>query len=558
DVFSVQCLIDSLPLKIDTFAAAAHYAVGAATGSHLLVATADGSILLYGVTETPSFSIQLVESRKAFSRKPIALLELLPDLDTFLSLSDGTVSLHRLSDFAPLGQVPVKGVTLMALEPLADEGDGPASPAPVATTADGDATKPPVRRVVVASRRTLAFFDLTKDGGCSKAKELTIQDRPRALQWLSRELLAYAIARGYYSINLSTTKIAELLPLGGILNTLSDYATFSSGPKPIITQLPEGRLMLAKGEYGVFVNSDGSPLIERDLEWSATPEEVIFSSPYVVALMPHCIEVRSLNTGGVVQTIQLPDCHRMAIGSQLIHASSAHFVWRLLPFDFEDQVEQLISNNMFQDAQRLIEELQFSTDEDKLANIVRVRGLFAHYLFTVERKYEEAISILGELKASPVDVINLYPQFSLVGPSGDPPVTDPLALNTLVGYLTTQRNVLAKLRLLQAGSAPSSRNRSPARPSRAVGAVGAVAGASTSSTAVSSSPSMSARSLDGVVAGGGTAAAAAEDTQMLSEVVDTVLLKLYLAINPAMVGPLLRIANFCNVDECEAALIEKG
>jgi hypothetical protein len=52
-----------------------------------------------------------------------------------------------------------------------------------------------------------------------------------------------------------------------------------------------------------------------------------------------------------------------------------------------------------------------------------VRGLYAHHLFAKESKYEEAISLLEELKASPVDVINLYPQFSLLGPTGEQPVT---------------------------------------------------------------------------------------------------------------------------------------
>ena len=49
----------------------------------------------------------------------------------------------------------------------------------------------------------------------------------------------------------------------------------------------------------------------------------------------------------------------------------------------------------------------------QMANIIRIRGLYAHHTFSAEKKYEEAISILNELKASPLDVINLFPQFSI-------------------------------------------------------------------------------------------------------------------------------------------------
>jgi hypothetical protein len=64
--------------------------------------------------------------------------------------------------------------------------------------------------------------------------------------------------------------------------------------------------------------------------------------------------------------------------------------------------------------------LTFSSDEDKTINVIRVRGIYANHLFTQDGKYEEAISILSELKASPIDVINLYPQFSLTPTNEDP------------------------------------------------------------------------------------------------------------------------------------------
>lgn len=48
-----------------------------------------------------------------------------------------------------------------------------------------------------------------------------------------------------------------------------------------------------------------------------------------------------------------------------------------------------------------------------MANIIRVRGLHAHYKFTQLHKYEESITMLQELQASPLDVINLYPDLAV-------------------------------------------------------------------------------------------------------------------------------------------------
>ncbi|KAI9356565.1 CNH domain-containing protein [Zopfochytrium polystomum] len=533
DVFSVQCLVDSLPLKIDAFAA---------NESRLLVSTADGSVLLYGIQETPVFGIQLIESRKGFAKKPVSQLELVPELDLFLCLSDGNVTIHQLGTFATVGQVPVKPVVYLSLEPTAVH-----SPSPTENRSHA-----PQRQFAVVNRRIMSMYNLNLGGGLKKIKDVTLNDRPRTMRWLSTDRIAYATTRGYYAVDLTTGQSIELLSISSLLGTFTDIANFSSGPKLTITPLPEGRLMVSKGHMGVFVNSDGSALIERDLEWSAIPEEVYFSAPYVVALMPQYIEIRSLNTGGTVQTIHLPDCRTMIMGGQLIHASNASgFIWRLLPFDFEDQIEHLISSNKFQEAQRLIEELEFSTDDDKLANIIRVRGLFAHHLFTNEHKYEEAISLLGELKASPVDVINLYPQFSLLGSNGDPPVTDSVALKSLMSYLTSQRSVLARLRDLQA-----TQTQSPPRANRSILSVSNIT--SSVSTATSTHGGGSAISASALSVDGNDAVTTSDDTMFLSEVVDTVLLKLYLIMSPALVGALLRIQNFCNVDECEAALIAKG
>ncbi|KAJ3118741.1 Vam6/Vps39-like protein [Phlyctochytrium bullatum] len=245
-------------------------------------------------------------------------------------------------------------------------------------------------------------------------------------------------------------------------------------------------------------------------------------SPYVVGLIGNYVEVRSLKSGAVVQKIELDDA-RIIFSSSFLYIASY------------SSIEQLISTSRFIEAQRLIEELDFTTEDEKTANIIRVRGLYAHHLFTYDKKYEEAVSMLAELKASPVDVINLYPQFSLIGAGGEP-VNDRPALQTLLDYLTNQRTILSKLRDFQASAGLTRKQPYDSSNGSANGSIWS-------------------GSADGYPDGYNMRFPSLDDTLYLSEVVDTTLLKVYLAVNHALVGPLVRIKNFCNLAECEEILL---
>jgi hypothetical protein len=48
-----------------------------------------------------------------------------------------------------------------------------------------------------------------------------------------------------------------------------------------------------------------------------------------------------------------------------------------------------------------------------------------------------------------------------------------------------------------------------------------------------------------------------QDILEQATLVDTTLLKSYMLTNDALVGPLLRVQNHCDVEECEAILMEK-
>ena len=106
-------------------------------------------------------------------------------------------------------------------------------------------------------------------------------------------------------------------------------------------------------------------------------------------------------------------------------------------------------------------------------------------------------------------------------------------------YLTNQRSVLSKLRENQ-------QIENDAGPS--------LLSFPEITTSSSGSNSIWSGSADGYPDGFNMRFPSLDDTIYLSELVDTTLLKVYLSVNEALVGSLVRIHNFCKIDETERLL----
>lgn len=56
------------------------------------------------------------------------------------------------------------------------------------------------------------------------------------------------------------------------------------------------------------------------------------------------VEIRSLKTGLLLQNLPLDGCTLFNFG-EITFAASDSNVWRLLPLDFDDQIDDLLANN---------------------------------------------------------------------------------------------------------------------------------------------------------------------------------------------------------------------
>ncbi|KAI8812376.1 CNH domain-containing protein [Cladochytrium replicatum] len=532
--YTVQPIVDNLPLKIQAIDTA---------DDRFYIGTADGSLLVYGVEEEPSFEVTLLDAKKGFSKKPIDLLGIAPSAGNLIVISDGQVTIHSLEDLSIYTPIPkAKGATLFAVwsymaEAIPHESEVSDTPPPlVAKTAD---------LLCLSVKKKLLLYNLESDG-MAEIKEINLPDRPQSVLWLAPERIVVALQKGFFSVDVNTGLTKELIAKGqSLMQSLAPVV--GRMEKPMLARVGYDKVLVGRDESSVVVNMKGEVAHETGISWSTMPTCVLHAPPYLVGLTTNHVQVRSLRTKEIVQSINLPSVHTMVPGPTILVASNTS-IWRLLPLDFEDQIEQLISANQYLDAQALIEDLEFPTEEDKIANIVRVRGLYAHHIFTAERKYEEAVNILEELKASPIDVINLYPdlmgQKDYVGPP-----SERKALLVLMDYLTSQRAVLGKYRqeFEHAGFTPP--EILPEEHEGLQSFPDAMSDPSAVWPPIAELTAVLKQHEDN------PDYASYIETLYLSRLVDTTLLKVYLSVNDALVGIFLRVPNQCELNESEKLLL---
>ncbi|KAI8907010.1 vacuolar sorting protein 39 domain 2-domain-containing protein [Powellomyces hirtus] len=508
NVFHVQTLAENLPLKITCLHS---------YENKIYIGAENGSLLLYTVEEEAEFSISLTESRTTPSRKNIEQLCVVPEAGCLAVIADGVISLHDMHSLSLREHLSdVKGVTLLASSRRAERthvgSKDSSNGAPESTELIPVLCAATKRKVVVFAYRGANLVVL---------KEIALPDRPRSLVWAyASHTLYIGYNRTISVLNVLTGALKELHSFRtSITASFGNFAPMKQANSLSMDILPDNRILATKDDISIVIDDQGDPVQDLQVQWNSSPSHVVSWLPFVVGLCPGQLEVRTLRTNEVVQQLPLAHASTMDFGHSNLVASSSS-IWRLIQLDIEDQIEQLVSSNNFAHAQALVEDLDFPIEADKIANVIRIRGMFAHYLFRSEHRYQEALSILRELQASPLDIINLYPDLAPPDPDGNAetvPPSDKKAVYLLLTYLTEQRALLSKLRLQQEhydGSHAQTNDNPQVYPILA-------------------------------------------DTLYLSEVVDTTLLKVYLMVNEALVGPLLRVSNYCNVEESEPLLLKR-
>nr|CAG4643012.1 EOG090X0131 [Ilyocryptus agilis] len=493
DAYYVASILEKLPLQIESIAA---------YEDHLLVGTQQGHLLMYSVLQGPSNSpdsphsqkceVHLLRSNKYFARKPIQQLAVVPEHQILVSLSDCVVSVHDLTVF----NFPVitslnksRGATCFSLDVKRQ----------ISLTGEIAVA---VRLCVVVKRKLSLFYWKNREFR-EFGPDLTVPDIPRTIGWC-RETLCLGFKGEYCLLKLDGEQ-RDLFPTG-------------KQPEPLVCALSGDRFALGRDEQSILVDIDGNPCTKYTLTWSERPSLLVEDSPYILGVLPSCIEVRALEPRILVQRLELPRAKLltpvMSKHGQIYVASSSH-VWCLHLIPVHQQLPRLLEDKHFQLAIQLAN-MSSEPEDIRSQQVHHIQSLFAFNLFQ-RSHFDESLQLFFKLNADPSYVIGLFPDLLPVEfrKQLEYPETVPalygkdldIAVLALIKYLTEVRSGLMNQNKVKNGA----------------------------NIMEASSNSKSRRQL--------------------LQIVDTTLLKCYLLTNDALVASLLRLKdNHCHLEESERAL----
>jgi len=472
--FECVPILERLPLQIDSIAT---------VDKNLLVGTNKGHLLVYEVRENGQqrFDPELQRSNKTFARKPINQMCIIKELELLISLSDGLISIHDYPSFEPKMQLhKSKGTSYFATD-LKKNTD--------------DSGLPFQLRICLIVKKKLMLYHWINGEFQELHSDLGLIEIPKSVAWCG-DFICCGGRKDYYLIKADTGNIIELFPVG-------------RQPEPFIQTLKSGELALNSDEMTVLLSADknGKTSQKHAVTWSDIPIDIEFRPPYILAILPKCVEIWSQEPKQFIQKISLPSAKlRAIVQHQSIYVSSQNNVWRLVPVSIQIQIKQLTEDRQFGMALTLVKMMDTSESEKKTKTL-QIKTLNAFDMICRKKKFEEAFRLFTELDTDPCHVIGVFPNLlpedfrkTFDYPYPLPDFSDgdlQQGMHHLTGYLAKVRN-----------------------------------------------RHLTAKGTDKQIS----------TNKMLAQVVDTSLLKCYLQTNEAMIAPLLRVDNNCHVEECERVL----
>uniref|UniRef100_A0A8C6L4Q0 VPS39 subunit of HOPS complex n=1 Tax=Nothobranchius furzeri TaxID=105023 RepID=A0A8C6L4Q0_NOTFU len=481
DAYESVPILEKLPLQIDCLAGWEDW---------LLVGTKPGHLLLYRIKKDAGsnrFEVTLEKSNKNFSKK-IQQLYVVSQYKILVSLLENNIHVHDLLTFQQITVVnKAKGATLFECD---------------LQTSPGEERL----RMCVAVKKKLQLYYWKDREFHELQSDLGVPDIPRSMAWCENSICV-GFKRDYYLIRMDGRgSIKELFPTGKQL-------------EPLVTPLADGKVAVGQDDLTVVLNEEGVCTQKCALNWTDIPIAMEHQPPYIIAVLPRYVEIRTIEPRLLVQSVELQRPRFItSAGSDIVYIASNHFVWRLVPVSIATQIRQLLQDKQFELALQLAK-MKDDSDGDKKQQIHHIQNLYAFNLFC-QKKFDDSMQGFAKLGTDPTHVIGLYPDLlpsdyrkQLHYPNPLPTLSGAeleRAHLALIDYLTQKRSHLVK----QLNDSDPS----------------------TTSPLMEGTPTIKSR-------------------RKLLQIIDTTLLKCYLHTNVALVSPLLRLENnHCHIEESEYVL----
>ncbi len=466
---------------------------------NLLVGTKQGHLLMYSVVKRDHASppkVQLLRTNKFFSKKSIVQLAAVPEYAILVSLCDSLVAVHDIdasvTNFPTISAVErTKGASVFALDVVRQK----------TLTGEIGVTV----RMVVAVKRRLQFYYWKNRKFHDLFPDVSVPDIPKFLAW-SRDCVCVGF-RGEYS----------LIKLGQQQDLYELFPTGKNQTPNVILLADKERFALGKDEQTTFIDLEGN-LKLYVVTWSEPPLAVVQDLPYLLAVTPKAVEVKTEEPRLAIQTLDIPKARFITTCKLgVVYVASQSQIWCLQMVPVAEQIPQLLLDKQFELAV-ILSGIGDDSLDSKAKRVQQIQTLCAFDLFC-NLKFKESMDIFYQLDIDTSHVIGLFADLlpqdfrNQLSYPDNPPVLQGKELEnatlSLVEYLTRVRHKLN----------------------------------GTSSKAVSPYPIM-----EGCVT--------IKSKRQMLQILDTTLLKCYLRTNDALVAPLLRLKeNQCHLEETERALI---
>jgi hypothetical protein len=368
--------------------------------------------------------VDLLRDQEKFSTRSIEQLAIIKEANILISLSNYYVSIHDLQSYELQEQLPkTKNATTFAV--TSNIVKDPATGIPEI-----------ISRLAVAVKRRLLLWSWHESELSQDVTEITLAESIRTLTWASATKIICGMNSGYVIVDVLTQDVEDIVGPGAIGGAAGAQASRFGGvgsasmgymglggyvPKPLVTRLGDGEMLLAKDINSLFIDSNGKPQEKRQVPWQQAPESIGYSYPYMVSLQSAskgALEVRNPETLSLLQTISLPNASQLhfppptvslAHAGKGFHVVSDRAIWRMGATDYNTQIDELVDKGQYDEAISVLGMLEDALVSNKPNRLREIKMLKAQRLFD-QRKYQDALDLFTEVSAPPERVIRLYPQ----------------------------------------------------------------------------------------------------------------------------------------------------
>ncbi|KAK3931419.1 Vam6/Vps39-like protein [Frankliniella fusca] len=495
----------------------------AAYDNNLLVGTKVGHLLMYSISSRYSDNkndVHLLRYNRAFSKKPIQQLAVVEEHQLLISLTDNIVCVHDIAsiNFVTICTVPeTKGASLFSVD--------------IKRTVTQSGKTSVIVRLCVAVKRKLLLFYWKNGSFHSLMEELTMPDTPKALAWIEETIcVGFKGDSVYmlYHLNRDFKKDDWQQPLCPPGNRA-----------PSVLGMNDENFILGKDNSSIFVKTNGEAASLKPMKWDSVPKDLVYDEPYIVALFPDSLEIRTVEPSLIVQLQKLKEPRTIIrCRSGLLYVASDEYVWCLQNVTWSRQIHFLLEQKQFQLALK-IANISDEPSEDKAKNVHQIQTLYAYDLFN-KKQFKESMEQFFKLETDPTDVVKLFP--NLLPSQARTPLPEAVVklddmdlesgLLALIEYLTHVRH-LKKAEKEKRDKEQAERDTKRKR--------GKLTIVEETNLEIESKKHEK----------------FSKATEQLFQIIDTTLLKCYLQTNDAFVAPLIRL-NHCHLGEAEKMLKKHG